>query len=321
MGHRPTALIVLAIAALVLPACAEPHVVAKSPLRRPQMSPETTALDVFFARVPYADEEANLALWQELDEQVISVETRRRLAENGLRVGVASGRLPVALERMLEISDSSGAHVAADAANLDATNLDAAAADDAIAFADATDVSNFTPDADAQVTGRHVQCLDGETCLLLANDRHLDELHVLLPSVDGLRGRRFTRAQGSFDVTPTRQPDGRVRLRLLPKIQHGQLASRFEAQDAFISLVPGQQSQTFGQLAVDVDLSAGDVLVVACDINRQGSLGHRLLTTEHDGERLQKVIAIRIAQTQHDPVVAALMSDDGDTGNASDAAF
>jgi hypothetical protein len=284
------------------------------------MSPQTTALDVFFARVAYGDVDANETLWQELDEQVISVETRRRLAENGLRVGVASGRLPAALERMLEINDASGASVDADNANLDAGNSDnATAAEDDNVFNDGPAARKLALDPDAQVTGRHVQCLDGEACLLLANDRHQAELHVLLPSADGLRGRRFAQAQGSFDVTPTRQSDGRVRLRLLPKIQHGQLTSRFEAQDAFVSLAPGQQAEKFEQLAVEADLSSGDVLVVACDISRQGSLGHRLLTTEHDGERLQKVIAIRIAQTQHDPVLAALMSDTNDA--SADAEF
>lgn len=315
MGHRPTALIVLAIAALVLPACADPHVVVKSPLRRPRMSPETTALDVFFVRVPYGDKEANETLWQELDEQVVSVETRRRLAENGLRVGVASGRLPVALERLLEIDDGS-ANVAAD--NGEVTD-ETTVSDGATGFDGPVTASNTGFISDTMVTGRHVQCLDGQNCLFLANDRHQEDMFVLLPSADGLRGRRFTQAQGSFDVTPTRQSDGRVRLRLLPQIKHGHLSRHFETQDAFSALKSGQQSEKFEQLAVEVDLWSGDVLVVACDIRRQGSLGHRLLTTERDGERLQKLIAIRISQTQHDPVLAALISDTNDANESATA--
>ena len=306
MRHRSTALLVLATAALVLPACADPHVVAKSPLRRPRMSPQTTALDVFFARVPYGDTDANVTLWQELDEQVIPVETRRRLAENGLRVGVASGRLPVALERILDISESSNVNDAD--AGTDADDTGALGGDVNLVLTP----SSLGLDANTPVSGRHVQCLDGKTCLLLANDRHQEEMHVLLPSADGLGGRRFTQAQGSFDVTPTRQPDGRVRLRLLPKIEHGQLANRFETQDAFASLVTGQQAEKFEQLAVEADLASGDVLVVACDVRRQGSLGHRLLTIDDDGTRLQKLIAVRVSQTQHDPLLAALMQQDGD---------
>ncbi|MEZ6069648.1 MAG: hypothetical protein R3C10_05095 [Pirellulales bacterium] len=301
--------------ALVLPACAEPHIAGRSPLRRPRMSPETTALDVFFARVPYGDTEANETLWQELDEQPIPIATRRRLAANGLRVGVAAGRLPVTLERMLELDALTSSGVAADASAdvaVDDEDSPEVLADDALT------ANRTTVDPNARVTGRHVQCLDGEACLLLANDHHVDELHVLMPGEDGLRGRRFTQAQGSFDVTPTRLSDGRVRLRLLPKITHGALANRFEAQNNFSPLVAGQQSEKFEQLAVEVDLAAGEVLVVACDVDRQGSLGHRLLTTERDGERQQKLIVVRVSQTQHDPLLDALLRDAKRTEEAAE---
>ncbi len=79
--------------------------VGKSPLKPPQMSPDSVALEVFFVRFPVSDAEANGRLWEEVDEMHLAGEIRQRLARNGFRVGLAGGQVPATLAKLMELKD------------------------------------------------------------------------------------------------------------------------------------------------------------------------------------------------------------------------
>jgi len=57
--------------------------------------------------------------------------------------------------------------------------------------------------------------------------------------------------------------------------------------------------RVFEDLAVSATLSPGGILVMSCLSNRSGSLGHHLFT-ENNGRLEQKLLVLRLAQTQHD---------------------
>ena len=63
-------------------------------LPSPRMSPDSVVLEIAFLRVPVDSAVEFATLWNEVDEQQLSNEDRRRLRSNGFRVGVIGARLP-----------------------------------------------------------------------------------------------------------------------------------------------------------------------------------------------------------------------------------
>ena len=100
----------------------EPVVVGsrETPARR------TIPVEVIFVRCSAEDRQLREAIWEHVDEQVISDERRRALNANGLRVGVVTGQLPAEFADRLATSpvdESVG-----DIAGIDPTDAAAAAA-------------------------------------------------------------------------------------------------------------------------------------------------------------------------------------------------
>ncbi|MCA9219811.1 MAG: hypothetical protein KDA71_05755, partial [Planctomycetales bacterium] len=73
-------------------------------LPAPRMSPDAVGVSITMVDIPDTAEEPYADLWNEIDEQAIPVEMRRRLEANGLRCGHISGQLP---QRILDQFNSS----------------------------------------------------------------------------------------------------------------------------------------------------------------------------------------------------------------------
>ena len=72
-----------------------------NPLEPITMAPDSILLEVFSVRYPYHDAQVNGPLWDEIDEQHFPTDLRRRLSQNGFRVGIVGTHLPLALQRLL----------------------------------------------------------------------------------------------------------------------------------------------------------------------------------------------------------------------------
>ncbi len=66
-----------------------------------RMSPDSVALEITFVRVPVGEAEFNLQLWQQVDEQRVTVEKRLHLNNNGFRCGFVA-QLPTILRELLD---------------------------------------------------------------------------------------------------------------------------------------------------------------------------------------------------------------------------
>ena len=107
MKHRAAILMLACCAWPVFSGC---HVLqhrgdASSPLEAPRVADGGAVLEVYFARFPAGDPELVHDMWAEIDEQVIDRGVRRRLGENGFRVGRVGGQMPVQLQRLLHLTD------------------------------------------------------------------------------------------------------------------------------------------------------------------------------------------------------------------------
>jgi hypothetical protein len=249
----------------------------KSPLAPARMTADSCVLDVFFVNVPFGDAKANDELWQEIDEQRFDPDLRQRLGGNGFRAGVVGSQIPTALSQLMELNEKPPA-----------TGDDAEAK-----LAEATDRP--------RVSRRHIQTRPGERCEINASGIY-EQLPVLVWSESGMvGGETYEQAQGVLAVRTYPQPDGRVRLEITPELQYGQSRKNFvlDASGGVGHMDFSRAKRCFDDLATDAVLPPGSMLVMTSLPHRPGSLGHHFFT-ETGGKPMQKVLVIRLSQTQHD---------------------
>lgn len=266
------ALLVLSVAS----SCAVVHNPGKSPLARTQMSRDSVVLDVFFVRFPIGQEQVEDRLWEEIDEQHLNVDTRRQLNKSGFRVGVVTGQIPKKLAQLLETTDKPAA-----------------------AAGEVQKVQFQELETDPRVVWRHLQCRTGRRAELLASQVY-DELPVLMTEANGLCGQTYQRAQGLLAVKTSPEADGRVRIDLTPELHYGDPRQRFVGEQGAMRMETGRERRVFQELALSATLAPGHILVLSTMPARPGSLGYHFFTTISSGQREQKLLAIRLSQTQHD---------------------
>ena len=270
----------LSLAALMVAGCTSiAHEAQKSPLARAQMSPDSSVLEIFFVRVPFGDSAANDSLWADLDEQHFPPATRQKLSQNGFRVGLVSGQIPVPLAELMQLSE-----MAPPAAEAHAASVEALAS---------------TP----QVLCRHIQARAGRRNEIVASGFY-DELPVLVCESGQPCGRTYPKAQGIRAVSAWPEPDGRVRLELTPELHYGETHQRWVGSEGALRMEAGRPRRVFDDLVVSATLVPGHMLVLTSLPSRAGSVGHSFFTGAESGQLQQKLLLIRVAQTQHDDLFA-----------------
>ncbi|MBN1909148.1 MAG: hypothetical protein JW818_05360 [Pirellulales bacterium] len=251
---------------------------AQSPLRQPEMSTDSVVLDIFFVRFPYGDPDVNEALWREIDEQHLPPECRRQLLENGFRAGIIAGGLPARLSELMKLADKP---------------------------APSGHPTEMTPGdlvGEPTVLQRHLQIRAGARGEILASDVR-DELPVLMRDALGrLSGQSYAQAQPVLAIRPVPEPDGRVRLDVVPEVHYGPVRPCRVVGDGqgMLRFEPSRQRRVFDKLALEAVLSPGHMLMMSSLPTRRGSLGHHFFTVSHSGKQEQKLLIIRLSQTQHD---------------------
>lgn len=256
--------------------CSTPVQKGKSPLMPAQMSSESVVLEMFFVRVPFGDATLNQKLWQDVDEQQFPPELREHLAKNGFRVGLVTGQIPDELSKLMQLSDKPKPSASEE---LEGTKVK-------------------EEDAKPQVVRRHLQLPPGQRSEIIASSTY-PELPVLMCESGQLCGQTYHQAQGIFAAKSLPQPDGRVRLELVPELHYDQPRQRWVGNQGMMRLDTSRPKRTFDELTISTELTPGAMLVLSSLSNRSGSLGHHFFT-EGDDRLEQKLLIVRLAQTQHD---------------------
>ncbi len=239
------------------------------------MPTDSCVLEVFFIRCPFGDPQLNQRLWQEVDEQHLPADLRRRLGQNGFRVGLVGGQIPMALSELMELEDKPPPTGVANQINV--ADLD----------------------TDPRVTRAHLSIRTGQRKEVLTSSVY-DRVTVLIRESDQLNGSTYTQAQALLAVKTFAQSDGRVRLELVPELHHGESRRRFVGNQGMFRFEPGRPRRVFDRMAISATLSPGSMLLLSSRPELPGSLGHHFFTTEDNGHRQQKLLVLRLAQTQHD---------------------
>ncbi len=247
-----------------------------NPLAKPRMSRDSVVLEVFFARLPADETETLDGIWKDIDEQVLPAMLRRRLAENGFRAGVIGGQLPAEVQSLLDQqADGKQPPAGEDPQGMNVVDVDKPA--------------NVRIRSMAVRAGRR-----GEIMASSVYDRV-----PILERLDGqLRGKYYDQCQCMLAVTPTPHGDGSVQLEVLPEVHFGQPQRSFSGEDGVWRLKTGRPRKDFAQLAMNVRLAPGEMLVIGALPDRPGSIGHYFLTEDSAGRQQRKILFIRSAQTQ-----------------------
>jgi hypothetical protein len=199
-------------------------------------APRTIPLDLVVLGFAAADQgdlsDIEHDIWAVADEQAIPPQTRSRLARNGLRAGLLPAPLPPELE----------------------TNL-----------ASLILTPDGSPEAGSGLPAvrRTLRLLPGrETRLVARTD--LAEIVVFENAADGLSGRTLRSASTAIDLWAWPAADGRVRLRAVPAIRHGRQRREWVGEDGAFRLEAGQAACRFDELAIDVEVPEGMLLLLGC---------------------------------------------------------
>ena len=248
------------------------------PLKPLRMTPESVVLDMFFVRFPLGDPEINGPFWNEIDEQKLTPKSRQLLADNGFRAGVISGPLPVRLSQLLQLNGKT-----------QITDLQV----------------NTIPIQDLEknptITRSHLQLRNGRRGEI-ETQKSQAELPAMFRDADGkLSGQTLYDAQPKFAVHTKNLPDGRVQIRLTPEIEYGQMHREFRMGSNGIAKFDfGRDRKSYDELEITTELGLGDFLVLSSLPIREGSIGSHFFTEKSTDEASQKLLIIRLSQTQHD---------------------
>lgn len=284
-----TAWMAASVAGAAMPGCRliqppeDAPLTEQSTLLSPLAGNDHIALEVFFVHVPLGDELTADAIWHDVDEQHFAADLRGRLAQHGFRAGVASGALPAKLQELL---DANGSTSAAEES-------------------DSTDTGEAQPMASRQELrmrpggkGEIVPCPPRESLTLMTVDK------------GELTGRTLRAAQGRFVVRCQAEGDGRVRVALAPQIQHGEVRRRFVGGDGAFRPDISQDKIEFEQLTVAAHLAEGQMIVLGALPHPLSSLARDFLTDESSGKPVQKMLVLRLVESQYDDALGQAMADD-----------
>jgi hypothetical protein len=241
-----------------------------SPMQLARSSPDSVKMEIIWARIPASDAAPTDEAWAEIDETRIDPEVRRELANNGLRAGVISGRLPVAIASALNHGEGD-----ADATVIDGVSTDLA--------------------ADAEVHGRVRQLKRNQRMEIQASEK-FDSLPLLVSSGRELGGRRYEQAQAVYALKVDPQPDSTTLVELTPELHHGTPRMQWTGGDGgVLHQAPLREREVFERLRVSVPLAPDDMLVLMSLPKSKSRLGQYFHTADASSGPQQKLILIRVA--------------------------
>ena len=235
-------------------------------------------LEIFEARIPLDQDEAVEAVWQQVDEQCLNADLRRRLLANGLRAGVVGGTLPDELSDLLGLKS-----------NMPAAN----------------GARVITPNAAVpRVTRRVVQVnRQGQQAIQASDVR--DEAAVLLSDDGQLRGKSYRKVEGRYELRAEAAAGQRVAVRIVPELHHGELRNRYAGSDqGALLMIPSREREAFERLTLQAELAPGELLVVGCLPHSEGSLGQTLHTVAAKGRRERKFVLVRVLEAPVSEILA-----------------
>ncbi len=215
------------------------------------------------------------SMWQWVDETAIDVTLRRRLLENGLRVGLVSNE------------ESFRDRLASIASQQDVVEKFLTSA------SVASDVSRGAKKIPMRIGKRYE----------LPLRQPIEGTHVAMARIDGETiGKTLLDAQYLFAVEPIRSTGQKqIHLRLRPEIQHGEMRQQWVGSESAFRIGQRRPVWAFPTLDLNLEISEGDVIVIAPTLPMTGLTKHMFVGLNANQQAEQIVLLMRI---EHVPTAA-----------------
>ncbi len=245
--------------------------------QRPTLPPDSVVFDVLLTRIPYQDRDLAVEFWKDVDEMELEPNTRKRLNEQGFRVGVVGASPPETLSQLLalkgrELRESIEEEV-------DFSKPEAATAP----------VTSSKP-VTLRVGMKSVIETRSEVCA---------SIPILENENGALVGKSYSDARTTLSVSIEQNPDGSVKFNLSPLLKYGAPQSVTRYQYGQLVRTQEQPTKSFDQLKFSVSLRPGQFLVLGATDAGTNALG-KFFFTDGGEDFDQKLLVLRLLVTQHD---------------------
>ena len=252
-------------------------------------APRTIPLELTFVRSDAQDPTFPDELWKLSDEQVLDAPLRRRLAANGLRVGVVTGPLPTEISARLQDAKSG-------------------------------EPDDGLPDAPSErpaLVRRALRLLPGRPSELVACSA-VSELVLLEHDGDQVHGGTYRDASTHFSLRSVPAADGRTRVELTPVVRHGPTERSWVGEEGVFRMETGQREHPLDRLRFSVMIPTGGLLLVGPDGDEASTAGDAFFRERDLGRSTSRCLAIRPQARMVDPLFADSPPADSISTDAAD---
>lgn len=235
-------------------------------LPRPQMSRDSVGIQIATVTLNHNQGRQLQETMRELDEQVMAVDQRRRLAANGIRAGTLDTQLPSAIRLLLLEATHRREHPTAETYNR------------------------------SQDQQRFIQCRSEKRYVVRLWDP-LDTLEIDHFDGDTTLRESFEDASGQMAVRCTPLGSRGATVRLTPEVEHGKVRQKFVPSGGAFHLVARREHEAYADLTSELTLRPGETALITCSEATHG-LGQSLFRNADSTQ--QKILLVRLAQTQLD---------------------
>jgi hypothetical protein len=241
-------------------------------LPSPQVPLDAIPCEIAFLQWDPRQVEKDQQFWLSVDEQFLSAEVRQRLQDNGLRIGLISGTLPSELRDKLEATRDPVAALTAE---------------------------KMPPGTEMLSRRERLQCRLGIADLIEVLPESARRGAILWSEEGRVVGKVFDRPRGFFTLTTHSHGDGRLRLELIPGIDHGEPRQRMIGNPAMMRIEVRRDQKLFELLAVDALVRPGQTLIVTSTPAPKG-IGATFFSSRFATGSDQLFLLIRVGSSQRD---------------------
>ncbi len=206
-----------------------------------RMSPDSVSLEVGVAQLSHAQKEDLELLWKQLDQQKSSLELRKRLDANGLRVAVVPSQIPPTLHELLKPQEINPGR-------LNEFQLQM------------YDKGLLKP-AKRLIQHQKIQNRDGESHELRVSSIHPAKSWVVYGK-NGPSAGAGESVLGIFEIKTFPNGDGSVRLTITPQIHHGKPRTQIGVVDRSFLFQQKQTITSLDDVMIDLEIVPGETVLI-----------------------------------------------------------
>lgn len=256
-----------------------------NPFPLARLNPDTVVLEIGVLVITDKNRDQFQNAWRHLDAQHIPFHVRKLLDENGIRTGLAGCQLPAEFKTLMEPDP------------IDEEELNE--------FQIQLHEAGLLKAAEKMDLHQRIQNRAGQKHEIPLSKFSQTTSWTIKTGDGHRRPGQLANAQPYMAVATYPNGNGSVSLVLTPQFQHGELKNRITSFQSQAVYENAKESMMFDDLNIHATLKPGETIMVTCNDN-ESDFGQTLFENFGARQREQRILMIRLAQSQHDDLFSDL---------------